>query len=68
MNIIKQIRKKHNLSVAQLAEKLGVSRNAVYCWERGDVPLSKRALSQLEALGYVEIKTIPEQVKIRVKE
>lgn len=67
MNLIKQIRKKHNLSVSELARKLGASRNSVYQWERGEVELSHRTLRALEALGYLEITEIPAKFEIRVK-
>ena len=33
---LKNLRKKHNLSQEKLAEKLGVSRQAVAKWENGD--------------------------------
>lgn len=65
---MKQIRKAHNLSVVEFAKKLGVSRQTVFIWEKGNVPLSTLARAKLCEHGYIEIETIPEVVNIRVKE
>ncbi len=49
---IKQLRKKNNLTQAALAEMVGVSRAAVYDWERGAYsPDGKNAEKLARALG-----------------
>ena len=35
-NKLLKLRKQHNLSQEELAEKLGISRQAISKWERGD--------------------------------
>ena len=53
------LRKSHNLSQEQLAEKLNVSRQAISKWESGDHNFSLEALERpLSKLG-LTIKIIP---------
>jgi len=54
-NKIKQLRKKHNLTQSELADKLFVSRQAVSLWEQDKVAPSKDTLLILKELYGISI-------------
>lgn len=48
MNGLKFVRVRCNISLSELADALGVSRQQVSAWENGSKPISNRRLEQLE--------------------
>ena len=55
---ITKLRKKHNLTQNQLAEKLNYSDNAVSRWERGEVSPSIETLEQIAQVFNVPIANL----------
>lgn len=45
MEVLRSLRERASLSVVAVARELGVTRNAVYCWERGTKRPSRESLS-----------------------
>ena len=56
-NII-SLRKKHNMTQNELAEKLNYSDNAVSRWERGDVTPSVKTLQQISEIFSVPLESL----------
>lgn len=56
-NII-SLRKKHNMTQNELAEKLNYSDNAVSRWERGDVTPSVETLQQISEIFSVPLESL----------
>ena len=75
-NRLYELRKKHNLSQEELAEKLGVSRQAVSKWERSEaspdtdniIALAKIYNLSLDELIYGEKETTEEKAEESTKE
>lgn len=62
------LRKKHNLTQSQLAEKLNYSDNAVSRWEHGEVTPSIETLEQISEIFGVPLRSIIEDNAIKVAE
>jgi len=55
------LRKKHNLTQGQLAEKVNYSDNAVSRWERGEVTPSVETLQQISEIFNIPITSLMEE-------
>lgn len=57
-DVLLELRKKHNLTQDELAEKLFVTRQAVSRWESGETIPNTETLKQLSTLFNVSINTL----------
>lgn len=77
MNNIKSLRKEKNLTVEQLAKKIGVAKSSVSAWENGKSEIRGKNLKKLSAffdvsesylLGYIERPSLPNRLRELRKE
>lgn len=57
-NNIRELRKKHGMSVDELADKMGVHTNTVYNWERGDTEPKSSQICVLSEIFECDAETI----------
>ena len=77
MNNIKSLRKEKNLTVEQLAKKIGVAKSSVSAWENGKSDIRGKNLKKLSdffdvsesyLLGYIERPSLPNRLRELRKE
>lgn len=77
MNNIKSLRKEKNLTVEQLAKKIGVAKSSVSAWENGKSEIRGKNLKKLSdffdvsesyLLGYIERPSLPNRLRELRKE
>lgn len=55
---VKRERKRRRLSVQEFAKRIGVTRNTVYCWERGDFNISAESAVKISQTFNIPIQKI----------